>query len=280
MLHEAMHAGNREIDDNGNYITSGADFITEAEQSKLTNAAHYEVVPRRYKGADYAYWNTRFVPAGTTEGGVTQPARTPAMQARKACVDELRAAWSSAIDVYGFVREVKLNQRLWNRRLDQQRYSSVLRFWSRIMKLTIHEKTDISARSRDPARQPVSDIDMALAEGVCRRMSNAMASVPKDEDKLAKFEEESSTPEERDAAHASVAEHHAFLRKLVMQLPVVGPITGDLDGDIALARELGTRSWDQIMNPSAADTGDEGDAAQGKGEGPEHHEDEGSRAEL
>lgn len=275
-IHEAMHAGNADVHDSGNYIGSGDAFKSEAASIKLTNAAHFEVVPRRILKLEPTFTGEKFVPAGTTSGGVTAPPLTAAMKAQKACATELREAWSHAIDVAGFVRDVKVKPRLWTRYLDAKRYSTVLRFWSKLMALTIHEKATIVPRSRDQAKLPVSDIDMALVEGVCRRLRNAKGMLPGNEAELTKFEEDNSTAAERTAAHASVDAHHAFLKRLVLGLPNVGPITGDLAGDVNLVTELGTRTWAQILNPAGsddADDDDDGRARQGRDlPEPHHHE--------
>ncbi len=279
IIHEAMHAGNSEIHDAGNYIGSGDAFKTEATSVKLTNAAHYEVVPRRILAIEPSFAGVTFIPAGATVGGVTAAPLTDAMQAQRACATELREAWSHGIDVTSFVRDVRVNPRLWKEKFDKKRYSTMLGFWSPLMALTIHEKSDVDSRSRDPAKQPVSDIDLALAEGVCRRLRNAKGSLPRNEADLATFEADHSTEAERTAAHASVDKHSAFLKRLVLGLPNVGPITGSLDSDIKLVTELGTRSWDQIMNPSASDADGEetspppsGDHAHDRHDQPHHHE--------
>jgi hypothetical protein len=76
MIHEAMHAGNSDVDDKG-YIDQPS-FEQLPEDVKLTNAAHFEVVPRRILKASFAFDGQTFVPAGTTVGGVTAPAMSDA----------------------------------------------------------------------------------------------------------------------------------------------------------------------------------------------------------
>jgi hypothetical protein len=253
-IHEAMHAGNAGIHDAGNYIGSGDAFKSESAAVKLANAAHYEVIPRRMLGLEPSFAGIVFVPASSA-GAVAGPGAplSTTMEAQRACATELRNAWARAIDIHEFVRSVRVEPRMWRHRIDKQRYSTVLRFWSRVLKLTIHEKTDIDARSRDHAKLPVSDIDVALAEGVARRFRTAKNSLPGTEAELAAFEAANSTEAERVAAHGSFETYRDFLKRLVMGLPEVGPITGGLDRDMGVATELGTRTWEQVANPSAAD---------------------------
>ena len=129
----------------------------------------------------------------------------------------------------------------------------MLPFWSRILKLTMHEKTDIDPRSHDPAKLPVSDIDLALAEGVCRRLSNALLVMLGSEDKIAALEADQATEDQREKAQESVEEHRDLLKRLVLGMTVVGPITGSVERDMGVVTELGTRTWDRILNPAASD---------------------------
>ena len=65
MIHEAMHAGNETVDDKG-YIGSPS-FTELSAATKLTNAAHFEVVPRRILDASSpsrASRSSRRAPAG------------------------------------------------------------------------------------------------------------------------------------------------------------------------------------------------------------------------
>jgi Domain of unknown function (DUF4157) len=58
------HAGNADVEDNG-YIHQPS-FTELTEDEKLTNAAHFEVVPRRILSASFAFDGQTFVPAGTS----------------------------------------------------------------------------------------------------------------------------------------------------------------------------------------------------------------------
>jgi hypothetical protein len=98
------------------------------------------------------------------------------------------------------------------------------------------------------ALHPVSQIDMALSEGVTRQLVLAMSSVPKTEADAAKLEDANSKEEERKAARASVDEHRKFLLKLVVSLPQVAPITGKTERDLRVVNELATLNWSTVLD--------------------------------
>ena len=54
------------------------------------------------------------------------------------------------------------------------RFDKSLPYWSKVQKLTIHMKTTIDPTSPDEAKHPVSQIDIALSEGLTRRLSFGM----------------------------------------------------------------------------------------------------------
>ncbi|MGH2893850.1 MAG: hypothetical protein ACRDPM_11395 [Solirubrobacteraceae bacterium] len=56
LVHEALHAGNGDVNDDGGYINRPHEFTTASKATKLTNAAHFEVVARRMLGMGKARW--------------------------------------------------------------------------------------------------------------------------------------------------------------------------------------------------------------------------------
>ena len=172
MIHEAMHAGNETVDDKG-YIGSPS-FTELSAATKLTNAAHFEVVPRRILDAEFAFAGITFVPAGT--GGT--PALTPRQQAVRDASEMFREAWTLGLNLHMLYVNLVRSPREWRtfeirRRLGGVgaglKWADTLPFWSKVMKLTIHERTAIDPTSADPSRQPVTRIDVALSEGVVRK---------------------------------------------------------------------------------------------------------------
>ncbi len=254
LIHEAMHAGNGDVDDFG-YIDRADEFIALATEVKLTNAAHFEVVPRRIVGASFAYAGRSFVPAGTTVGGVSAPALTDGEQTIRQTSEAFRAAWTIGLNLHTRFLDAYREPRGWTAdRGGGRTWAGALPFWSKVEKLTVHLKTDIDPTSAEPARQPISQIDMALSEGLVRRLSTAMSEVPTDEAGMAALEDAHLGASERAAAHASVAARKDSLMRLVLQRPGVGPITGGVDRDLRMVNLFTGLDWGTVLDrrdPSA-----------------------------
>ena len=249
MIHEAMHAGNDDVDDKG-YIDQPS-FKELPAADKLANAAHYEVVPRRILDAAYAFPNETFVPAGIG------PALTPRQQAIRGASETFREAWTLGLNVHMLFVDLIRRPREWNtfeirRRLDGVRagltWADTLPFWSKVMKLTIHERSAINPAGSDPSKMPVTAIDVALSEGVIRKLSQAMNAVPRKEVDATAFLAANATVAELAAATTVDAERD-LLMKLVLR-ERVGSITGLLDRDFRMAKRMGTvgDSWRQILD--------------------------------
>jgi Domain of unknown function (DUF4157) len=247
MIHEAMHAGNGDVDDKG-YIDQPS-FTELPDADKLTNAAHFEVVPRRTLGASHSFPGITFIPAGATVGGVTAPSLTPAQEAIRAASETLREAWTIALNLHSLYTDLFKDQTLWAvNRGGGETFKTSLPYWSKVEMMTIHQKTAIDPTSADAAKLPISQIDMALSEGVTRKLGLAMFEVPEDEAKAKKFEKDHSTASQRTAAHATVDKHRDFLIKLVLAQPSVAPITGAVSRDQRVVKELAGLDWGTVTN--------------------------------
>ncbi len=244
-IHESMHAGNADVRDHG-YIHQPA-FRQLAEDVKLRNAAHYEVVPRRILGAAHAFPGETFVPAGASVGGVTAPALTDAEQVIRRTSEKFRLAWTYGLNLHSLFLSAYREPTGWTTDRSGKTWAGALPYWSKVMKLTVHEKTSIDPASADPARRPVSQIDMALAEGLTRRLSQAMRGVPRDEAALTALEDAQLTSDERTAARASIDTRQAALVRLVLRLPTVGELTGPLDRDVRVVETLSTLVWSTVL---------------------------------
>ncbi len=88
---------------------------------------------------------------------------------------------------------------------------------------------------------------MALAEGLTRRLSQAMRGVPRDEAALTALEDAQLTSDERTAARASIDTRQAALVRLVLRLPTVGELTGPLDRDVRVVETLSTLVWSTVL---------------------------------
>lgn len=248
LIHEAMHAGNADVDDKG-YV--GQPSFTElAADVKLTNAAHFEIVPRRIQGADFAYTGQTFVPAGTTVGGVTTPPMTDKEKAIRGASETFREAWTAGLNLHSLFVDAYKNPRGWKTdRGGSRTYAKGLPYWSKVEKLTIHRKTVILPTSSNPAERPVSEIDVALSEGLVRKVAQSMNAVPADEAACDAFEQANSDPAERAAALGTVTSHRDFLTKLVLKQPTIAPITGTVDRDQRMTKELAHLSshWGDVL---------------------------------
>lgn len=189
LIHESMHAGNPgDVKDKG-YIDQPS-FKKLAESIKLTNAAHFEVVPRRILGTPFAFAGETFIPAGATVGGVHAAALTPKEEAIRNASELFRGGWTAGLNLHKLYLRVFKAPTEWNT-LDLgpnfsgaesgAHFADTLPFWSKVENLTIHNRTGITPSSANLAFRPVSVIDMALSEGLTRKLAIGMVKVPADE---------------------------------------------------------------------------------------------------
>ena len=173
MIHEAVHSGNQDVQDKG-YIGSPA-FEQLSEEVKITNAAHFEIVPRRILGASWAFKDKTFTPAGAAAasgGGATQ-ALSSHEQALRAASEYVRTAWNMGLSLHRQIfARVYSDPALWYRG-----YRHGVLYWSKVERLTIHRKTGTDPTSTNPARRPISLIDLALSEGVTRKLSRGTSTL-------------------------------------------------------------------------------------------------------
>ena len=193
LIHESMHAGNSDVVDKG-YIGQ-PDFKTSDEARKLTNAAHFEVVARQLLKLPDDFKGIVFAPAGTsvtssTGAVTTAPSNTPREQAIADAAEQLRWAWDMAINLHSIYLQIfKDPVTQW------PNFDKSIPFWSKVEKLTVHNKAKIEPASPNAALRPISTIDMALAEGIIRKLAAAQASVPMDDKSAGAYETQHSHPD-------------------------------------------------------------------------------------
>jgi hypothetical protein len=258
LVHEALHAGNADVGDDGGYIYRREEFLTAQEPDKLNNAAHFEVVPRRMLGmgaAGFAYVGETFHPAALPPpigGGAAPPPpagaaplRTPRQEAIHNTSEAFRVGWALADD---------LHRDVWTRLLQTPgdwnttdlhaefgagaaaHFSDTLPFLSKVLDLTVHQRSaSIDPTSADPARQPVTEVDVAISEAVVRKLALGMDAVPATEADAVALETARATPAER-AAATSVATETELLIKLVLR--AIGPITTTAERDVHVVQTL------------------------------------------
>ncbi|HEY0412423.1 MAG TPA: DUF4157 domain-containing protein [Allosphingosinicella sp.] len=235
MIHESMHAGNGDVHDKG-YIGT-ASFTALPAAVKLTNAAHFEVVPRRIRGANHAYAAITFIPAGAVVGGVAAPALTPAEVSVRNVSETFRMAWTAGLNLHKLYVRLFRAPAEWNA-LDLStayggvaaglHFSDALPYWSKVEMLTIHDRAAINPAGA-AAAHPVTLIDIALSEGLIRKLSSGMAATP-------------ATPA---AAQTLLTATHATMAQLqtvagggaaaeaVLLSKVISTYLGSITGDVA-----------------------------------------------
>ena len=192
---------------------------------------------------------------------MTAPHRTKAEEGTKAAYEFLDRAWALGLNLHGEYLQLFRKPTDWT--VPQfggtVRFHNSIPFWSKVQKLTIHQKTDIDPASTDEAKHPVSQIDLALSEGLTRKLGIAMGllnPLKAEADTLA-FEKAHATDAERAAvfpgdAHTDANTERDFLLKLVVRNPEVAPITGSVDRDLRVVRQQGATGlqlWTNILRP-------------------------------
>ncbi|HVK77513.1 MAG TPA: hypothetical protein VM734_29605, partial [Kofleriaceae bacterium] len=271
LIHESMHAGNADVDDNG-YL-GAPQFDTRSEADKLTNAAHFEVVPWRIRAPahPHAYpvvpattpptFRT-FVPAGTTVGGVTAPPPTISQRALRAASEMLRSAWTIGLNLHNAYVKLFRHPTEWTvvqPEFGGMRFDNSLPFWSKVGMLTLHAKTTINPASADPAVHPISQVDVALSEGLIRKLSSAMNMLnPVETDaQVRAFEAAHAGAAELAAefpggAHTNADHERDFILRLVLRDPTIHPITGTAARDLRVVKKMGDPAlvdWTVILAP-------------------------------
>ncbi len=155
LVHEGAHLAESSIDDQGYYGT--ASFEALDEDIKIANAAHYEELPRRVLGKS-KFAGVDFKP-GLLKGGA---APTYEDNVRRSAGQTTRKAWDRAVDLYGFLRDVR-KEVLAGNPADFVANKSDILMISKKMGLTIHVQA--------AGKQEVTQLDITLAEGVARGMS-------------------------------------------------------------------------------------------------------------
>lgn len=183
MFHEAMHAGNSDVKDNGGYVGSPG-FKLHDPNLKLANAAHYEVIALRHHLGANPVWDGVFSPPGAAIGGsaATVPDPTDTEQALVRVSEMFRRSWTASLWLHDTLLDVYKNPARWTQAVGMGTYASFLNYWSIVLGLTLHHRAaTIDPSSADKAKKPVTQIDMSLIESVAKRFSQLGRAVPKTE---------------------------------------------------------------------------------------------------
>lgn len=159
IIHESCHLADSSVRDKGYYGSPG--FEAQSEDDKVTNAAHYEEIPRRkldkskYKAPDGTFED--FKPGSSASGAPL----TFEEKVKGKAVDHFRRAWDKAVDIDKFIRDIRKDELAGSRASFNAHRARILQI-SRLMHLTVH--------TQPPASASVNQVDMVIAEGTARAM--------------------------------------------------------------------------------------------------------------
>ncbi len=153
IIHEASHLADPSVDDKGYYGTKGFEAMSEAK--KITNAAHFEEIPRRKLGKSIYGSGYEFKPGKSKTGAPL----TFEEKVKRQVSEYFRKAWDKASDIHMFLRDVRKEILLGSKTSFNAKKWRIMQI-SKIMKLTIHEQKKSNAT--------ITQLDVVLAEGVAR----------------------------------------------------------------------------------------------------------------
>ena len=125
-------------------------------------------------------------------------------------------------------------------------FADSLPFWSKVEALTVHRKANIDPASDDKSRHPVSIIDVALSEGVVRKLDIGQDKTP-DKPVEAQVLEAKASSAERLAVVGDADAETKLISKLVLKNEV-GKITGDLARDQRVVNRLAKANEDDFSD--------------------------------
>jgi hypothetical protein len=127
------------------------------------------------------------------------------------------------------------------------KWADTLPFWSKVMKLTVHQRAAIDSAAGKVATNPVTAVDIALSEGVVRKLAQGMDAVPPTEAAATTFLTAKASAAEL-AAASTVALERDLLIKLTLR-ELLHSITGSTDRDFRMVTLMGTMgdTWADIL---------------------------------
>ena len=163
ILHECMHLADRSIGDDGGYYppsaAKSAGWETMTDDEKVTNAAHYEEIPKRKLGKSVFKPNQKFKPGVSASTGGAVSFET---QVRLKARDYVRRAWDAAVDAHNGIRKVRVDTEKGSTALFTTYEARILEV-SAITKMTIH--------LQKPKPHTIATLDVTQCEGVAHGLS-------------------------------------------------------------------------------------------------------------
>lgn len=158
LIHEAAHLAHPNVDDKGYYPPSTPPdvFLAADEATKISNAAHFEELPRRELGTAQFAGKT-FTPGVSASGGAVTREDT----VRGTVTEHFRKAWDAAVDTHTFMRGVRISYLNGSKKpfIDNK---TIIMEISKLEDLTIHTQA--------PGQEIVTTLDITLTESIARSM--------------------------------------------------------------------------------------------------------------
>ena len=156
IVHECAHLSDATVKDKGYYPASAANsagWEALTDDQKVTNAAHYEEIPRRILGKSVFKDDEEFKPGISSGGGAV----TFETKVRRLSSEYLRMAWDAAVDTHMGLRRIKVEVDKGNAAAFTAKEARIVEI-SKLAKLTIHDQT--------PKPKKINTLDLTLSEGV------------------------------------------------------------------------------------------------------------------
>jgi hypothetical protein len=119
-------------------------------------------------------------------------------------------------------------------------FSTTMPFWSKVEMLTVHDRPGLRATTTFASQLPVTSIDVALSEGLTRKLAQGMYAAPHTEAHATTLETSRASAAERAAAAGSVAAETKLLKTLVVR--VIGEMTGPETRDVQVVDRMAAAS--------------------------------------
>jgi hypothetical protein len=152
LIHEAAHLSEPSVDDHGYYGTPNFEALDE--NTKVSNAGHYEELPRRVLGTS-SYVGLTFTPGVKKGGGAVTWEDT----IRRMASEYLRKAWDAGVDTHTWLRGVRRSHLKGDKTPFTTNRALILEV-SKLMDLTVHEQ--------DPAHAQITPLDVTITESIPR----------------------------------------------------------------------------------------------------------------
>ncbi|MDQ6829777.1 MAG: hypothetical protein M3081_13030 [Gemmatimonadota bacterium] len=150
LIHESSHLADPSVTDKGYYGSPNFEALSEAV--KVTNAAHYEELPKRdmltskFAGITFTPGKLKGGAAPTWEDGI-----------RRTASEALREGWDAAVDVHNFIRKV---------RKDDLAGTTATFTANKVLILEISKLMDLTVHEQDPANMKITALDVTLTESI------------------------------------------------------------------------------------------------------------------